>query len=107
MKNLKEKKKQNYVVKQTEYFREELYEILEYMRYNLYTSTMIKFINQVVLKLDCLVYFPKMYVEYYKNSRYRRIVIGNYMIFYKINEKDKIVEIVHIYYSRKISFNLN
>lgn len=96
-----------YKLRYADYFREELYEILEYISNNLYKSTISKFLDKVVNCTDNLTYFPKMYARYERINKYRRIIIKNYIIFYNIDNYRKNVEIKHIYYSRKISFNLD
>ena len=101
------KRNKNYVVKYTDYFWKEIDEISKYILDNYYESTLLKFKNKLFMCFDNMEMFPKMYMKYSKKKRYRRVFIYNYILFYKINYKDKTIEIVHIYYARKGSFNLN
>lgn len=43
--------------------------------------------------------FPKSH-QRIQNTRYRRILVKNYIIIYRTNEKRKEVYIVHIFYSK-------
>ena len=97
----------NYTIKTSENFRGELNEILDYMFYNLYPSTPIRFIDQIINVLINVSSFPKMYMKYEKIKKYRRIIVGYYIIFYNINYNKKTIEVKHIYHSRRDSFNLN
>lgn len=77
-----------------------------YMLENLYQNTFLKFLELLTFKLSLLIAFPKMYIEYDDNKKYRRFVVKNYVVFYKVDEENQIIHIVHIYYGRKVSFNL-
>ena len=103
---LKEQQK-NHKVKYTKCFWEELDDISEYMLDNLYLSTSLKFVDKVFDTIDYLTLFPKMYAVYYDNNKYRKFIVGNYIIFYNVDDQDDLVSIIHIYFSRKISFNLS
>lgn len=96
---------ENYIIRISECFKEEYYDIVEYMLCNLYFSIYLKFKIGVSKTIENLRLFPRMYAEYPKNRKYRRCFVKNYVIFYKI--ENKTVDIVHIYYNRKNSFNLN
>ena len=39
---------------------------------------------------------PYIYSEYQENIKYRRILVGNYIVFYKVNEEKKQVSIYRI-----------
>ncbi len=48
---------------------------------------------------------PYMYQKF-SNNNYRKIVIDNYIMVYKISESDKIVYILRIFYGYRNYFNL-
>ncbi|MBR2289359.1 MAG: type II toxin-antitoxin system RelE/ParE family toxin [Clostridia bacterium] len=104
---MQQDKKINYVVRYSDYFWEEVDEIIDYMLDNYYESTVTKFKENLLEILDNITSFPKMYAPYYKDNRYRKVNIKNYNIFYRIDDKDQITKVYHIYDSRKDSFNLN
>nr|AGS51927.1 hypothetical protein [uncultured bacterium contig00002] len=37
-----------------------------------------------------------MFPEYPENTDYRRMLVGNYMVFYKVNEAEKQIDIYRI-----------
>ena len=39
---------------------------------------------------------PFMYPEYQENTDYRRMFVGNYIVFYKVNDTEKQIEIYRI-----------
>ena len=50
--------------------------------------------------LDKLTYMPKMYQAYEDAPEYRRIVIEDYLVFYKVDETNRTIEIHRILYGR-------
>jgi len=77
------------------------------MYFNFYPSTPKKFSQQVNMKIDNLDCFPYMYPQYRKNTKYRKMIVKNYIIFYKIDNINKVVNVVHIYYAKQSLFNLS
>jgi plasmid stabilization system protein ParE len=61
-----------------------------------YPSTPQNFVKKLKSCIENIKEMPYMYseCEYYPN--YRRAVVGNCLVFYKINEENKIVEIHRI-----------
>jgi len=41
---------------------------------------------------------PYMYEAYDRRPQFRRMVVEDYLVFYKINEEEKIIEIHHIFH---------
>ncbi|MDR2900718.1 MAG: type II toxin-antitoxin system RelE/ParE family toxin [Treponema sp.] len=39
---------------------------------------------------------PYIYPEYSENTVYRRMNVGNYIVFYKINDQEKLIDIYRI-----------
>jgi mRNA-degrading endonuclease RelE of RelBE toxin-antitoxin system len=56
----------------------------------------VKFLEIAKADKENIKEMPYMYPEYKYYPNYRRIVIGNYLIFYKINDEEKTVEIHRI-----------
>ena len=95
----------NYYVKFTNSAEEELIEIYEYISFILKSEiTANKFVENVENKILRLSIFPYSCMEIIskpQNIQYRKLIVKNYVILYKINEENKRVDIVHIYYSRR------
>ena len=95
----------NYYVKFTNSAEEELIEIYEYISFILKSEiTANKFVENVENKILRLSIFPYSCMEIIskpQNIQYRKLIVKNYVILYKIYEENKRVDIVHIYYSRR------
>lgn len=77
--------------------------IISYLKDTLLeTSIANKYAELINDKIQSLEYSPYRYAiidnENVKKLKYRKLVIKNYIAFYKINEEDKIVEIHRILY---------
>lgn len=55
-----------------------------------------KFIDKLEKQIDHLEDMPLMYEEYRANSKYRRMVIDNYVGFYTVNQKTKEIRFYRI-----------
>ncbi len=93
-----------YKVKLTEGFLEEIEDICEYISNklkNIDASNRLR--EKVMYNVLLLENSPKMFVEIEKtditNRLYRRIAVDNYVVLYTIDEEEKVVYIVHIYYT--------
>ena len=66
-----------------------------------------KFIQRIMCKLKILEEFPKAYklLKKTKNFEYRKFIIKNYVVIYKINLKEKEVNILHIYNQKQKAEN--
>ena len=89
---------------------EEIDEIFIYISETLKSQNASKlFVKKIISKTEILSRFPKIYSpisKYDKLKReYRKIVIDNYILLYTIDEKEKIVYISHVFYSRKNYLN--
>ena len=104
---MQKEKNKNYTIKYAEWFWKEVDEITKFLSTNYYESTSYNFLDKLLTRIDYIEIFPYMYVEYKKNNKYRKRVVDNYILFYTIDRKNKIVYAVHIYDARKDSFNLN
>jgi plasmid stabilization system protein ParE len=61
-----------------------------------YPGTPHKFVAALKEKLTGLKENPYMYQAYEGNPAYRKIVVSNYLVFYKINDEKHIIEIHRI-----------
>lgn len=64
----------------------------------------LELMRQINEKVVNISFFPQMYskliTKKLKHNKYRRIVVKKHIIIYKIHEKKKEVQIVHIFNSR-------
>jgi len=70
-------------------------EVKQYLS-QFYPSTYRKFTGALKIKLTNLKENPYMYAIYPENPNYRHIIVGNYLLLYRIIENDKKVEIIRI-----------
>ena len=70
--------------------------------FNIYVWKLIKLISD---KIKILQIFPFAYKLYKKedNFEYRKFIVKNYVIIYKINLKEKEIKILHIY-NQKLNY---
>jgi addiction module RelE/StbE family toxin len=61
-----------------------------------YPGTPKGFTNELKNCIRNLKDMPYMYQDFEYNKEYRRAVIGNYLVFYKIDDDEKIVKIYRI-----------
>ena len=95
-----------YSIKLADQFLEEFEEICDYISNklkNIDASNRLR--KKVIDNVLLLEISPKMYTKIEKTDRterqYRRMVVNNYVILYTIDDLEKIVYVVHIYYSRR------
>lgn len=80
--------------------------IYEYIAYDLEEKRIaIKLVNTIMTKLKNLEVFPFAYKLYKKedNFEYRKFIVKNYIIIYKINLKEKEIFILRIY-NQKLNY---
>ena len=87
--------------------RKDLIDNYSYIKYNLQEITIAKkFIVKIREEINKLKNNPTIYAvikdEIIKKRKIRKIKVNNYIVFYKVEEKNKIVEIVRIMYARKM-----
>ena len=100
------KKSTEYKIKLTQEFLEEFDDICEYISSKLKNQEASNLLRQkVVSKVLLLRKSPKMFAKIRKISKtkkqYRRMVINNYVILYTIDDEEKNVYIMHIYYGER------
>ena len=90
----------NYNVKQAEAFKRKLRNIYEYICYELEEPNIaIKLINLITEKINTIKQFPLAFEKLFKkeNLEYRKFVVKNYVIIYRVDLENREVYILHIY----------
>ena len=92
-----------YKIKLTEEFLEEIDQICDYISKELKAPDASKKLRKKVMdNILLLKQYPRMFTEIEKINKtkrqYRRVVVNNYVIFYTIDDKQKVIYIAHIYY---------
>lgn len=89
-----------YKIKYDKEYYDELGQIYLYIKHRSKEEIIAhKVIKKIMEKTKILQIFPKAYkvIRQYKNFEYRKFIIKNYVIIYKINIKEKEINILHIY----------
>ena len=74
----------------------DLDDILEYMAREFSIETASKFVDAFEERLDTISNFPKAFPIYTYDERFRRIVIGKYLMFYIVDEENNLNNIIRI-----------
>ncbi len=95
----------NYQVIFTKQAKREIKSAYQYISKTLYAKTSaLQLMKEINIKVENLTIFPRLYCELeipnLKDIRYRRIVVKNYIIIYKVNENKKEIYILHIFHSK-------
>lgn len=73
-----------------------------------YPGTATRFFSLLKKRIAQLKTFPYSCPEYEDDPDYRKLIVGDYLVFYMVNEKAKFVEIHRFFHgSRDISQHLN
>ena len=80
--------------------KRDLREIEDYL-VQFYPSTARKFNDKLEEKLFLLVDFPYMYPEYEEDSYFRKMVFGDYLLFYTVEETNDLIIIGRIIHSSR------
>ena len=95
----------NYYISLTTNAKEELIDIYEYIDNNLKSKiaadNLMCEIENKILRLSIFPYSCMEVKTKPRNTIYRRLLVKNYVILYKIDEENKRVNIIHIYYGRR------
>lgn len=70
--------------------KDDLYYILKNIS-NISNSYYLTFLNKLLQKLSSLSDFPEMYPLLSKNYSYRKIIIDNYIVIYKLENNSIII----------------
>jgi plasmid stabilization system protein ParE len=84
-----------YIVRFLPLAKEDKKQIRNYLR-QFYPGTPIRFSADLKKNIAAIKDNPYMWPEYPEYPVYRRMFCGNYLVFYKVNDDDKIVEIHRI-----------
>ncbi len=95
---------EKYEIEFTNECQREMRKIYNYISNNLYAENAAKKIMNKIEKLtNNLAYTPKLYAEIdkYKSTEmiYRKMPINNYLLLYTVDDENKKVYIVHMYYA--------
>ena len=78
----------------------DLTEIVDYLG-QYYSGTVSKFLTLLEEKVARLKEFPYSCAAYEDDPDYRKMVVGDYLLFYMVNEDEKAVEIHRIFHGAK------
>ena len=85
--------------------KENLTEIYSYISQNLkepsVANKLMQRIEKSIFNLERLPYIHQKIHIKLGNKKYRRLIVGNYIILYKIDESNKIVYISNVIYGKK------
>lgn len=100
-----------YTIHPTNTFKEELENIIKYMKYKLKEPIIAKrFYKSIVNELNSLEYLPernkKIESFNYKERNIRKLLFKNYIIIYEVNNNKNQVFILHIFHTSQNYFNL-
>jgi plasmid stabilization system protein ParE len=85
----------HYKIKFLELAKQDRINIQKYLK-KFYPNTPKKFIIHLKEGIENLKSMPFMYASYEWNKNYRRIVVDKYLVFYKVDEISKIVNVYRI-----------
>ena len=100
MRNLNKTTESNYVINYDDSFRREMRNIYEYISENLKERKIANKILKIIdNKIKLLEIFPFAFKLYKKEEKveYRKFIVKNYIIIYKINLEKKEIFISNIY----------
>jgi plasmid stabilization system protein ParE len=89
-----------YSVKLLGMAEDDLDEICEYLS-QFYPGTVGRFLEVLEERFDHVAYNPRMYQPYAWNKEYRRIVAGDYLAFYKVDDDEKRVDVYRILHGKR------
>jgi toxin ParE1/3/4 len=84
-----------YTVRFSPFAKEDKKNITTYLS-KFYPETPNRFITSLEEHIENLKDNPFIYPEYIENTEYRRMLVNNYIVFYKINDAKKQIDIYRI-----------
>ena len=95
----------NYHISFTTNAKRELIEIYEYidnyLKSKISADNLMAKIENKILILSIFPYSCMEVITKPRSTIYRKLIVNNYVVLYKIYEENKRVDIVHIYYSKR------
>jgi addiction module RelE/StbE family toxin len=89
-----------YTIRYLELAREDVKQIKAYLS-QFYPGTPAKFLRTLKERISALGDMPRMCEVYQDRKAYRRMVVSDYLVFYKIVEEKKQVEIHRVLHGRR------
>ena len=89
-----------YSIKYSVFAREDVREIKKHLA-QFYPSTPEKFTSELKRCIAMLVTTPKMFEAYENNTNYRKMVVQDYVVFYRIDEEEKRVLIYRVLHGKQ------
>jgi plasmid stabilization system protein ParE len=89
-----------YSVKLLGMAEDDLDEICEYLS-QFYPGTVGRFLEALEESFEHIAYNPRIYQPYEWNNVYHRIVVGDYLAFYRIDDDEKRVDVYRILYGKR------
>jgi len=89
-----------YEVKLLSLAEKDIDEICSYLS-QFYPSTPGKFLDALEKNLDNIAFKPNMYQKYEYNKEYRKVVMGDFLIFYKADEENNQVYVYRILHGKR------
>lgn len=93
-----------YKIRYSKEAKQDLIDTKKYIKYNLQEPKIAdKLINKIKKEIDKLLNDPQIYQivddDFIKKLEIRKIIVDNYIVFYRI--KEKTIEIVRVMYGRR------
>jgi len=89
-----------YEVKLLSLAERDLDEICQYLS-GFYPGTCGRFLDTLEKDFDFMSFNPNMFPKYEYNNEYRKLVTGNFLVFYKIDEKNKRLNVYRILHEKR------
>lgn len=94
-----------YIVRMSIKAKKDIQSIVDYIRYELMELSIARKYEKLIKEeIQRLEYSPQKYAaissDNVKINNTRKLVVKNYIVFYRINEEEKIVNIVRVLYGR-------
>lgn len=94
-----------YIVQMSIKAKKDIQSIVDYMRYELMEPSIARKYEKLIKEeIQRLEYSPQKYAaissDNVKINNIRKLVVKNYIVFYRINEEENIVNIVRVLYGR-------
>ena len=91
---------ENYKIQLLDRAYDDLVELIELLS-NYYPNTAVKKYDAIMDAISKLSHFPNMCEVYWKRPQFRLLSVENYLIFYQVNESEKMVEVYRILYAKR------